>query len=181
MTDCASLADPKVKGTPTLLYLPSELFPPPLVAALRAKCNVRIEMLPQRITRFGEIRPTDTPTPGLLYLPNPYVKFTHTVEANFERDHTIYEKYNVVTGSSDVQVSAGYKTNVVGFGWTNAVYLEMLHLLDSPVTTAVRRKSGYATSPESADAGNSATAILTNAAHLVGLRVCHPRDRQIAL
>ena len=73
MTDCASLADPKVKGTPTLLYLPSELFPPPLVAALRAKCNVRIEMLPQRITRFGEIRPTDAPTPGLLYLPNPYV------------------------------------------------------------------------------------------------------------
>jgi alpha,alpha-trehalase len=49
-------------------------------------------------------------------------------------DHGGDEKYDAVAGSSDVPVSAGYETNLVGFGWTNAVYLEMLHLLDSPVT-----------------------------------------------
>ena len=55
--------------------------------------------------------------------------FSHTIEENFERDKTIREKYNVVSSSSDVQVATGYKMNVVGFGWTNAVYLEMQHLL----------------------------------------------------
>ena len=45
---------------------------------------------------------------------------------NYRRDGTIREKYNVVTRSSETPVSAGYKTNVVGFGWTNGVYLELL-------------------------------------------------------
>jgi alpha,alpha-trehalase len=54
-----------------------------------------------------------------------------TVRNNFACDHTIREKYNVVTGSSDVQVATGYRQNVVGFGWTNAAYLEMEHLLTS--------------------------------------------------
>lgn len=31
--------------------------------------------------------------------------------------------------SSEVQVATGYKQNVVGFGRTNAVYLEMQQLL----------------------------------------------------
>jgi alpha,alpha-trehalase len=52
-------------------------------------------------------------------------KFTHTVLQNFERDGTIREKYNVVSGSANVAVSTGYKSNVVGFGWTNGVYLKM--------------------------------------------------------
>ncbi len=52
-------------------------------------------------------------------------KFRATVADNFERDGTIREKYNVVSGSANVQVAAGYKSNVVGFGWTNAVYLKM--------------------------------------------------------
>ena len=52
-------------------------------------------------------------------------KFRATVLENFERDGTIREKYNVVSGSANVQVAAGYKSNVVGFGWTNAVYLKM--------------------------------------------------------
>jgi alpha,alpha-trehalase len=58
-------------------------------------------------------------------------KFMATVRNNFACDHTIREKYNVVTGSSDVQVATGYRQNVVGFGWTNAAYLEMEHLLTS--------------------------------------------------
>src|SRR5437660_9443131 len=46
---------------------------------------------------------------------------------NFRRDGTIREKYNVVTRSSETHVGAGYKANVVGFGWTNAAFLEFLH------------------------------------------------------
>ena len=56
-------------------------------------------------------------------------KFMQTVGRGYQRDGTIREKYNMETGSSDVQVTTGYKTNVVGFGWTNGVYLEMQQLL----------------------------------------------------
>lgn len=56
-------------------------------------------------------------------------EFSRTIETNYERDHTIREKYNVVTGSSQVRVTSGYTGNQIGFGWTNAVYLEMQHLL----------------------------------------------------
>jgi len=48
---------------------------------------------------------------------------------NFRRDGTIREKYNVATRSSETHVQIGYETNVVGFGWTNAVFLELLHEL----------------------------------------------------
>jgi alpha,alpha-trehalase len=53
-------------------------------------------------------------------------KFLSTVLDNFERDGTIREKYNVVTRSSETKVTAGYAANVVGFGWTNGVFLELL-------------------------------------------------------
>jgi alpha,alpha-trehalase len=53
-------------------------------------------------------------------------RFLGTVLANFRRDGTIREKYNVVTRSSDVSVRAGYRQNVVGFGWTNGVFLALL-------------------------------------------------------
>jgi alpha,alpha-trehalase len=56
-------------------------------------------------------------------------KFLSTVLENFQRDGTIREKYNVVTRSSETNVAAGYKTNVVGFGWTNGVFLAFLHEL----------------------------------------------------
>jgi alpha,alpha-trehalase len=52
-------------------------------------------------------------------------KFSQTIRQNFEHDGTIREKYNVVSGSANVEVATGYKSNVVGFGWTNGVYLEM--------------------------------------------------------
>jgi alpha,alpha-trehalase len=55
-------------------------------------------------------------------------EFSHTVRASFEKEGTIHEKYNVETESSNVQLIAGYQ-NVIGFGWTNAVYLEMEQLL----------------------------------------------------
>ncbi len=55
--------------------------------------------------------------------------FSATVATNFAHDDTIREKYNVVDGSANVKVAAGYKSNVVGFGWTNGVYLRMQELL----------------------------------------------------
>jgi len=54
-------------------------------------------------------------------------KFLSMVVENFRRDHTIREKYNVVTRSSETSVVEGYTQNVTGFGWTNAVFLELLH------------------------------------------------------
>jgi len=53
-------------------------------------------------------------------------KFLSTVAENFRRDGTIREKYNAVTRSSETQVTAGYHMNIVGFGWTNGVFLELL-------------------------------------------------------
>ncbi|HET7204986.1 MAG TPA: trehalase family glycosidase, partial [Terriglobales bacterium] len=56
-------------------------------------------------------------------------KFLSMVADNFARDSTMREKYNVVTRSSETHVTTGYQQNVVGFGWTNGVFLELLHEL----------------------------------------------------
>jgi len=56
-------------------------------------------------------------------------EFLSTVAENFRRDGIIKEKYNVVTKSSEAHVELGYEMNVVGFGWTNAAFLELLHAL----------------------------------------------------
>ena len=53
-------------------------------------------------------------------------EFVSDVYDNFKRDQTIREKYDVITRSTTAQVSAGYKTNVVGFGWTNGVTLVLM-------------------------------------------------------
>jgi alpha,alpha-trehalase len=59
--------------------------------------------------------------------------FDATVDRGFAQDGTIREKYNVVSGSANVEVSAGYKVNVIGFGWTNSAYLKMREILKEPV------------------------------------------------
>ena len=56
-------------------------------------------------------------------------EFLSTVAENFRRDGTIREKYNAVTRSSETQVTAGYHMNIVGFGWTNGVFLALLQEL----------------------------------------------------
>jgi alpha,alpha-trehalase len=56
-------------------------------------------------------------------------EFLSTVAENFRHDGNIREKYNVVTRSSEAHVELGYEMNVVGFGWTNAAFLELLHNL----------------------------------------------------
>ena len=55
-------------------------------------------------------------------------KFCRTVEANFTRDGTIREKFDAVTGTTDILLTAGYKSNAVGFGWTNGVYVRLVGL-----------------------------------------------------
>lgn len=72
MSDCHSVVDPKVKTVP-VLYLPKELPMPADVVALQSRCRVRVERLPVRIEHLGQIRQSDIPTPGLLYLPHSYV------------------------------------------------------------------------------------------------------------
>jgi alpha,alpha-trehalase len=67
-------------------------------------------------------------------------KFLSTVLDNFQRDSAIREKYNVVTRSSDVQVTAGYAANVVGFGWTNGVFLDLLGRLPGEWVERLRRE-----------------------------------------
>ena len=56
-------------------------------------------------------------------------KWDATVDQGFANDRTIREKYNVVSGNANVKVSAGYKSNEIGFGWTNAVYLKMKQIV----------------------------------------------------
>jgi alpha,alpha-trehalase len=58
-------------------------------------------------------------------------KFMATVDTGFAHDGTIREKYNMALGNADVKITAGYTTNVIGFGWTNAVYLELHQLLQA--------------------------------------------------
>jgi alpha,alpha-trehalase len=58
--------------------------------------------------------------------------FTATIATNYANDGTLREKYNVVDSSANIAISAGYKENVIGFGWTNAVYAAMQQLLHDP-------------------------------------------------
>src|SRR5580700_9547019 len=62
--------------------------------------------------------------------------FDATIDQGFAEDGTIREKYNVVSRNANVQVSTGYKQNVIGFGWTNAVYLKNKELMQKGATTA---------------------------------------------
>jgi alpha,alpha-trehalase len=67
-------------------------------------------------------------------------EFLSTVAENFRRDGTIKEKYNVVTRSSEAHVELGYEMNVVGFGWTNAAFLELLHGLPKEMVERLERE-----------------------------------------
>ena len=68
-------------------------------------------------------------------------KFLFTVLENFARDGTIREKYNVVTGSSESHVEVGYQANVIGFGWTNAAFLELLHALPKTAVESLEKSA----------------------------------------
>jgi alpha,alpha-trehalase len=53
-------------------------------------------------------------------------EFTGTFAESYAKQSYIVEKYNAVTRSTDAPVTTGYPINVVGFGWTNAAYLDFL-------------------------------------------------------
>ncbi len=63
-------------------------------------------------------------------------RFMKTVENAYAQDGTIREKYNVVSRDADVHVTTGYKQNVIGFGWTNGVYLRLRQYVTSPASDA---------------------------------------------
>jgi alpha,alpha-trehalase len=71
-------------------------------------------------------------------------KFTATIDRSLADDGTIREKYNMVSGNADVKVSAGYADNVIGFGWSNGVYLKLQQLLAAPATTGAPGDAGAA-------------------------------------
>ncbi len=60
-------------------------------------------------------------------------RFLALVTKEFEEHGVIVEKYDVRRRESDVSadIRFGYSTNVIGFGWTNAVYVELLHGLSN--------------------------------------------------
>jgi alpha,alpha-trehalase len=67
------------------------------------------------------------------------LKFLSMILQNFRRDHTLREKYNVVSRSAETHVSTGYAQNVTGFGWTNGVFLELLHESPPQLLAQLRR------------------------------------------
>jgi len=71
-------------------------------------------------------------------------EFLSTVAENFRRDGNIREKYNVVTRSSEAHVELGYEMNVVGFGWTNAAFLELLHGLPKEMAERLDKEQNEA-------------------------------------
>jgi alpha,alpha-trehalase len=56
-------------------------------------------------------------------------RWLRMIVENFRREKTIREKYDVVRRTADVQVQIGYTQNAIGFGWTNAAFLKLLHAL----------------------------------------------------
>jgi alpha,alpha-trehalase len=50
-------------------------------------------------------------------------EFLSTIAENFRRDGNIREKYNAVERSTDASTTSGYSINVIGFGWSNAIFL----------------------------------------------------------
>jgi alpha,alpha-trehalase len=59
-------------------------------------------------------------------------KFINLINNEFASYQVIFEKYDVSKRSSRVKKSLkfGYQSNEIGFGWTNAIYLELLKIVE---------------------------------------------------
>jgi alpha,alpha-trehalase len=70
-------------------------------------------------------------------------KFIGLVTKEFEEHSVIVEKYNVVERESDVAADLrfGYSANVIGFGWTNAVFIELLAGMEQRAATENRKRA----------------------------------------
>ncbi|HXH06021.1 MAG TPA: trehalase family glycosidase, partial [Vicinamibacterales bacterium] len=75
-------------------------------------------------------------------------KFVALVTKEFEEHGAMLEKYDVVRRESDVAqgIRFGYRSNEIGFGWTNAVFLELVAGLERrPPGPMPRRPSAGST------------------------------------
>ncbi|MGA8939892.1 MAG: trehalase family glycosidase, partial [Acidobacteriaceae bacterium] len=70
--DCTSFPQSPSQPEP-VLYLPEEQHLTPELRTLQQRCHINILHLPHHIHHEAELLPSDLATPGLLYLPNPYV------------------------------------------------------------------------------------------------------------
>jgi alpha,alpha-trehalase len=66
--------------------------------------------------------------------------FLSMVIENFVTDKYIREKYNVVQRTSITHIVEGYSQNVIGFGWTNGVFLELQHELPPALLDRLKRE-----------------------------------------
>src|SRR5580698_906481 len=66
--------------------------------------------------------------------------FLSMVIEDFVTDKYIREKYNVVKRTSISRIVKGYSQNVMGFGWTNGVFLELLHELPPPLLDRLKHE-----------------------------------------
>ncbi|HFD2360853.1 TPA: trehalase family glycosidase, partial [Legionella pneumophila] len=60
-------------------------------------------------------------------------RFVNTIHIGFQEAHTLFEKYDVQNMSihTENKIQYSYNTNVVGFGWTNGVYLVFNRLINA--------------------------------------------------
>jgi len=97
--------------------------------------------------------------------------FLTTVLRNFNQGGTIREKYDVATESENTHISAGYAQNVIGFGWTNGVFLELYKQLPQKLVAQLKeaanppvtRKGVNSTDPK--NGGSSADPALKKEAN----------------
>lgn len=73
------------------------------------------------------------------------VEWLTLVRDEFQKDGTMLEKYDVVHRTGQVKVSAGYQSNVIGFGWTNGVFLRLLNALPKEQQSKLLDKGAAAT------------------------------------
>ncbi len=71
-------------------------------------------------------------------------KFLSMVLVNFERDGNLREKYNVVTDSSNVDLTEGYRGNIIGFGWTERCFSRATTRIECEVDRPDWRGSAFA-------------------------------------
>lgn len=79
--------------------------------------------------------------------------FLDTVLRNFTRDGTIREKYDVTTESSETHIGAGYSQNVIGFGWTNGAFLELLSRLPPEMAARLNQQASISRARSGINAG----------------------------
>ena len=59
-------------------------------------------------------------------------EFLGTIADHFRRVGNLREKYNAVDRSTEAGTTSGYAINVIGFGWTNAIFLVFMDEMPKP-------------------------------------------------